>query len=374
MVPIDDVDIPENDLRKRGNILNILLKDRTTGRNIIWATDSYITTGKTKDPYLPTKGILPRYITGEYGKLIQPRVSKSPDEQKRRTKDKAEVFTPINVIKQMNSSIDFALGNYPTTPENWQKYVHELRLEITCGEAPFIASRYNPVSNKERFIDIRTPKGELKRVGFLDRKLFAITENVKDPQEWLKWAKVAYKSSYGYEWQGDNLLIARENLLYTLVDFYDDAFGKNKRLNTKTLEEFAEIISWNVFQMDGLSYMRPLSIAPKTNTQLVDRRQTALNIKIDKPQKSNDIVASTTKPRYVKIKDWSRGKNGIKIEFRSLLDAQNPPPGTNKNPHQTRRTPRLAPADAHERPSEGNIKLFQKNEKTKHKHKVISKN
>lgn len=44
----------------------------------------------------------------------------------------------------------------------WQKYVDERRLEITCGEAPYLVSRYDAVSGEPL---------ELKdRIGMLDRK------------------------------------------------------------------------------------------------------------------------------------------------------------------------------------------------------------
>lgn len=130
-----EADILENYLRKQGDILDILLKDRTTGHNIIWATDSYVTTNRRDDPFLPRKQILSKYVTGpKYGKLIQPRVAKSIEEQKRRTKDKAEVFTPLRIVDQMNKSIDWSMEKiYPVNEKNWQEYVKSPRLEITCG-------------------------------------------------------------------------------------------------------------------------------------------------------------------------------------------------------------------------------------------------
>ena len=39
--------------------------------------------------------------------------------------------------------------------------------------------------------------------------------------EWLKWALRAFQSVYGYEYQGDNLLIARINILMTFVEYLD---------------------------------------------------------------------------------------------------------------------------------------------------------
>ena len=42
MLPEQNIDIKENDLLKIDrSLLEILLKDKTTGKNIIWATDNY---------------------------------------------------------------------------------------------------------------------------------------------------------------------------------------------------------------------------------------------------------------------------------------------------------------------------------------------
>jgi hypothetical protein len=67
--------------------------------------------------------------------------------------------------------------------------------------------------------------------------------------------RLAFQTIYGYEWQGDNLLLARENLLYTFVDYYEERFGVAPEV--KLLRDFAGIISWNLWQMDGLSYSTP---------------------------------------------------------------------------------------------------------------------
>ena len=67
----------------------------------------------------------------------------------------------------------------------------------------------------------------------------------------------AYKSSYGFEWNGDSLLLARENLVYTYRNYYFEKWGEEPIL--PLFEKIAEIISYNVFQMDGLKYIIPLS-------------------------------------------------------------------------------------------------------------------
>ena len=96
-----------------------------------------------------------------------------------------------------------------------------------------------------------------KRVGFVDRKLKRINAEVDDKAEWQRLVVEAYKSSYGFEWSGDSLLLARENLLYTYRDYY---FQKWLEEPTYGLfANIAKIISYNLFQMDGLKYIIPLT-------------------------------------------------------------------------------------------------------------------
>jgi hypothetical protein len=290
------IDIKESTLRRKGALLNILLLDRTTKKNIIWATHSYERFEKKQ--FAPKKCIMPDLITGKYHLLIQPRASKSLEEQRHRTKEKAEVFTPLKIVALMNKTLESS----SPTKDTWQSYVRELKLEITCGEAPFIVSRYNP-----------TAHGTLitlaNRVGFLDRKLKIVSKFCHKKDEWIFWVKEAYKASYGYDWQGDNVLLARENLLYTLIDYYEAKFGKTPSIQIQ--EEFSEIISWNIFQMDGLRYVVPMSCCHETKvTPCVSTLFGEIPEKVEKyecegckyyrPHKHNG--------KYVKIKDWNKNK------------------------------------------------------------------
>lgn len=297
MAPALEIDIQENSLRRRGDLLDILMIDRTTGKNIIWATDSYEAIGKE---FATKKHIKKELVTGRYGELIQPRAAKPITEQKQRTRDKAEVFTPIKIVDKMNKLVDWSSDTRFATNENWREYVSKIMLEISCGEAPFIVSRYNPTSHTGKLIKLSN------RVGFLDRKLRVVSQFCDTPREWLKWAKEAYRASYGYEWQGDNLLIARENLLYTLVDYYEDKFSRKPSLGI--LRSFAEIVSWNIFQMDGLKYVTPMSC--RHESKLIPGELTLFGetpdavesyecegCKFNRPTKHNG--------RYVKVMDWA---------------------------------------------------------------------
>ncbi len=297
---VNQIDIKEGKLSREGNLLDILLIDRTTGKNIIWATNSYT---KYNSRCLSYTQMVPSLITGKYGKIIQPRAAKSIEEQQQRTKEKAEVFTPLKIVEKMNNSVSESAKFSSISKNNWQEYIRQIWLEIACGEAPFIVSRYDPTSHSGVPIDIR------RRVGFLDKKLKVVSKYCNSKKEWIFWAKEAFKASYGYEWQGDNILIARENLLYTFNDYYFDKFKEKTTL--KMQKEFAEIISWNIFQMDGLKCVVPMSchyenkviLGKKTLFgEVPDSVSTyeCEGCKCNKLDKHNG--------KYVKIMDWNKNK------------------------------------------------------------------
>lgn len=291
-----NIDIREDYLLKKDSLLDILLQDKTTGNNILWATDSYEQKGKKYAPLAPITSDL---VTGKNGKLIQPRAAKSKEEQLLRTRDKAEVFTPLSIVKQMNDACD----TKRITKNNWQEYVALLKLEITCGEAPFIVSRYDPVSDKQELLPLA------ERVGFLDKKLSVVSKYCNTHDEWLKWAKIAFQSSYGYEWQGDSLLIARENLLYTFNDYYQAHFKATPSI--KLQKEIAEIIAWNIFQMDGLKYVIPMSC--KTEKVTIKGAETLFGKEddqiIEKPcEGCEKKTAKNHNGIYVKTMDWRENK------------------------------------------------------------------
>ena len=97
------VDIKEDSWSKK--VLANLLIDRTTGANIIWATDDYEALGID---YYEKNEIMPELITGDYSEVIQPRSLKSKQDQTIRTKDMAEVYTPSWVCNEQNNLIDEA--------------------------------------------------------------------------------------------------------------------------------------------------------------------------------------------------------------------------------------------------------------------------
>lgn len=245
---ISAANIQENLLRETmPNILDILLIDRTksttrTTKNIIWANENYVQYGSKE--YSAEAQMKPNLVTGKRGQLIMPRALKARNIQKERTKSKAEVFTPTWIVKKQNDEVDKVYKN-----DDLETYVNRTWLEITCGEAPYMATRYDMETG------VLIPFTE--RVGFVDRKLQRINAEVEDKAEWQRLVEEAYKSSYGFEWSGDSLLLARENLLYTYRDYYYAKWLEEPLYGL--FEDIAEIISYNIFQMDGLKYIIPLS-------------------------------------------------------------------------------------------------------------------
>lgn len=231
MIDIKEFEIPED-------ILKILLKDRTTGQNIIWGTDQY---GYDQKSPIEISQIIS-------GTTIKPRVLKSQEDQKSRTDSKAEVYTPIEIIKKMT---DLAEGGYEPINE---VYIRRKVLEVTCGEAPYLVSRYDVSTGK------MIPLSQ--RPGLLDRKMKRINElsTTKDKETWKVCTTYALQATYGYEWQGDSLLLARENVLYDVVDWYEEKFLEAAPVDW--MKEFAVIISYNIFQMDGVTMCIPYSDIP----------------------------------------------------------------------------------------------------------------
>lgn len=260
----NSVDILENNLQS--DILKLLLHDHTTGRNIFWATHDYEHLGKG---YQYADEIRHKYITGNNGQIVKPRVLKTKEQQSDRVKDMAEVFTPSWVVKMMVDNVDFDI---------------ETRcMELTCGEAPFIVSRYDTTTGE--------PIAISERIGILDRKLRMVNDQQLSDEDWLAQVRLAFQTTYGYEWQGDSLLLARENQLYTFIEYYESRFGSKPDI--PLLQDFAEIISWNLWQMDGLTYRTP---SEKSDELL----QTQFSL-------FDEVPAVASAPLCV-IMDWQKGK------------------------------------------------------------------
>ena len=273
------------------NMLSALLKDKTTKKNIIFATDAY------SDFDVDAKSQITEQLLLGFGALaIQPRVLKSMEEQSERTKKKAEVFTPSWICNKMNNHCDeewfgrtevfnrevehkwvISTDKIEFEKQNdWKKYVDSKRLEITCGEAPYIVSRYDTTTAE--IIPVK------ERIGILDRKLRVVNENTDNENEWLKWCIRAFQSVYGYEFQGDNLLIARINLLMTFVEYMNDRWGHNP--DDEELKKITNIIVWNLWQMDGITGTIPFG-KPKEEYHQLSIFDFAVGINDTEPEEVN---------------------------------------------------------------------------------------
>lgn len=314
------VDVKENRLLSIDiELLNILLKDNSSGKNIIWATSDYENNGSGFDF---DSEITVNKVTGVFKELIKPRSKKTKEEKELRIRNNAEVFTPSWICNEQNNLADDAWfgekGVFNTSNnkqwstnynkikfsnKTWEDYVKSKRLEISCGEAPYLVSRYDAVTGKTIKIE--------DRIGLLDRKLRVVSENVDDYEQWIEWATIAMKSVYGFDWQGDNVLLARENLLYTFIDYYRKKFDKKPDIDL--VKDIADIISWNIWQMDGLKYVIPNSCRNQKITQMtlfgdLTTEQVCEGCKDGDNKKHNGI--------YCKIMNWETNK---KIKFTTLL-------------------------------------------------------
>ena len=290
-------------------VLSALLLDRTTGRNILWATEDY-------SPISAKSQIKVSQLIGKNSDFIKPRVQKEKEAQALRTRNKAEVFTPSWICNAQNNLIDEAwFGRkdvFNTSEENsaskkwistkekilfltdieshktWQDYVKLSRLEITCGEAPYLVSRYDTVTGKNIKL--------LDRIGLLDRKMRVVCENAANEAEYFLWTTVAFQNIYGFELQGDNLLLARTNLLLSFNE-YTKHFLKRNSTEEEQLK-IAEIISWNLWQMDGLTFSTPFSSGDDNEQEFLFEEM------------------NTVENFPCKIMDWKENKT---ILYKSLL-------------------------------------------------------
>lgn len=291
--------------------LKNLLIDKTTKKNIVWNTNAFEHFGMAFD----YQKEIPDYIFKK-GFCLVPRTSKTQRTKVERTRKNAEVFTPAFIVNEMNNYLDeewFGKKNTFNEEKNnswlpipfkiefpnsktWQDYILSRRLEITCGEAPYLVSRYD-VNTGEK-IEIKD------RIGILDRKLRIVNENTNTKEDWIKWAKKAFESTFAFEYQGDNLLLARINLLMTFVEYFEDRW--DEKVDKNLLKKISNIISWNIWQMDGLEDTSPNGAIVK------DIRQ--INMFDEFYNKSHE--ENSKQKIFSRIYDWRANKSRIFKEYK----------------------------------------------------------
>lgn len=307
-----------NFLKENNEILSILLIDRTTNKNLKWCSDNYELKGLFFNDYITTNNIM-----GKNSFIIKARSQKSKKEQQKRSKDSAEVFTPSWICNRQNNLIDDAWFQYPNAfnietenewnitskvlfknEKTWEDYIKDTRLEITCGEAPYLVNRYDTVTGQT--IDIKN------RIGLLDRKLRVVNENATSDEEWYSSVVISYQNIYGYDFQGDNVFLARKNLFFTFIDYFLERF--NEMPSKEKMKEIATIISWNIWQMDGLKMVIPNScqVNKKTKPDLFGEDFT-FGGECPGCQKGDIRLHNGT---YCLVMDWEKNK---KIKFVDLI-------------------------------------------------------
>ena len=309
-------------------VLDTLLKDKSTGKNIIWATDPPEELQTVMyEPVTDRSQITTQQLGLTHYEVVLPRMMKQTDTQQQRTRKKGEVFSPAWVCNKMNNALDAdwfrglgageSAGQFTVElPQGWQtvetpvqfpvckgrtpawvQYVQSRRLEVTCGEAPFLASRYDAATGE--MIPVA------RRIGILDRKLRVVSENVTTEDEWRKYATHAVQSTYGYEYQGDNLLLARVNLLLTYAEHLQARW--QRKPTKEELQPIANIISWNLWQMDGLHLSVPGG-KPQPETEQLDL--------------FSMFGAAEPQPPTVscKVKNWRKGSHGTTQNFETIQE------------------------------------------------------
>ena len=245
-------------------LVGTLLADRTMGRPLRWATDSLAALGPGFGRWDAMTPAAVREAVRQ-GALC-PRAAKAAEARQARVRAHGEVFTPAHICKRMTDLADtpwlradpvpttedaFA-PNLPPTPiafrpgKRWQDYVRLRRLEITCGEAPFLAARYDAATG--------APIPWTARYGLLDRKLRALPRCLNRTL-WQRWAERAFAAIYGYEYQGDNLFLARVNLLLAFEEAHRVRWGGAPA--PEATETIANILAYNLWQIDGLTGLPP---------------------------------------------------------------------------------------------------------------------
>jgi hypothetical protein len=204
--------------------------------NIRIACDGYI--DADGNPMPPDAEVTPEWLASCGRDQIVPRFAKSAVVQRKRTKSKAEVATPLSLVAYMVDAAEKAyLGE---RIDDWHARVDARSLEMTCGEGPFITSRYDPVDG--RICELH------ERVGVLDRKLAAVAGHVVGNGDLTL---RALRSTYGVEYQGDSLLLARANAYLTWYEGHVRVTSAPPAVELRCVA--ADIICQTITQADALT-------------------------------------------------------------------------------------------------------------------------
>lgn len=124
-------------------------------------------------------------------------------------------------------------------------------------------------------------------------------------EQWIGFSLTALKSIYGFEFQGDNLILARINMFLSYLDYYEWKF--NELPHKELMIKVADIISWNLWQMDGLKMVVPFSchneqqsIQTSLFEEVAPKEEKCIGCKTKDMTKHNGI--------YSCVMDWKNDK------------------------------------------------------------------
>ena len=150
-------------------------------------------------------------------------------------------------------TIRVVIGGNPIRKFNFRKVRLGKTMYVTTGwnnlrEAPYIVSRYDTTTGGDHSIE--------ERIGLLDRKLRLAKTQKLPANGWngyRKRTKVFTRLRMARRQFADCPWI----MLISFIEYYQQKFGKRPLL--KSINYIAYIISWNVWQMDGLKGVIPNS-------------------------------------------------------------------------------------------------------------------
>ena len=130
---------------------------------------------------------------------------------------------------------------YLATEPEWSEIIFRREIAPCFGDGRYLCS-------------LKDRNGQIlvqDRYGILDWKLHEVNKHVNTPRQWIAWSLVALQSVYGYSENGYEVLLTRANLLQDFIDHY--RYRYHTMLDTQSILDAAEILSWNIFQADGSS-------------------------------------------------------------------------------------------------------------------------
>lgn len=237
---------------------------------------------------------------------LVPGALKSKERKFNATRKNGEVFTPSWICSMQNmiawNLLGIGVADFmdPDVSEELAMLAIDAKVvEPFCGEAPYLAFLYDVVEgksihNKDKFGIL---DAKLRMAATLARRCAKGCEGKEsDVAKWRELALQALKSVYAFDSKGDNVFLARRNLLRTLVHADEDFTGAPT--DPEFLMEALRIISRNVWQMEAVGLAIPL--------QGLDHYNLGLLGASTQPNKApGNWMRRSRSP--IRITDWQKG-------------------------------------------------------------------